>query len=249
MEHLGPIELVLLLLVVATGAGLPRAPARRRVPDPARPRRPGARGLGSAWHRTCRRGRARAGPRLPAVPAADPVRRGLLHADPRLQGERPADRPAGHRARAVHDGRRRGRRLVRSSRSWRAPPAFTLGAIVAPPDAVAATAIFRRLGVPRRVVTILEGESLINDASALIAYRVADRGGGDGRLLARRGGRVVRRRRSRRDRGRGRRRLARHERLAAHGRPDAGDRRLAARAADRLPVRGAARRDRASWRR
>ena len=51
--------------------------------------------------------------------------------------------------------------------------AFALGAIVAPPDAVAATAIFRRLGAPRRVVTILEGESLINDATALIAYRFA----------------------------------------------------------------------------
>jgi Na+/H+ antiporter len=51
--------------------------------------------------------------------------------------------------------------------------AFALGAIVAPPDAVSATAIFRRLGVPRRVVTILEGESLVNDASALIAYRAA----------------------------------------------------------------------------
>ncbi len=51
--------------------------------------------------------------------------------------------------------------------------AFTLGAIVAPPDAVAATAVLRRLGVPPRVVTILEGESLINDASALIAYRLA----------------------------------------------------------------------------
>ncbi len=51
--------------------------------------------------------------------------------------------------------------------------AFTLGAIVAPPDAVAATAIFQRLGVPRRVVTILEGESLVNDATALVAYRFA----------------------------------------------------------------------------
>jgi CPA1 family monovalent cation:H+ antiporter len=51
--------------------------------------------------------------------------------------------------------------------------AFTLGAIVAPPDAVSATAIFRRLGVPRRIVTILEGESLINDASSLIAYRTS----------------------------------------------------------------------------
>ena len=52
-------------------------------------------------------------------------------------------------------------------------PAFALGAIVAPPDAVAATSVLRRLGVPRRVLTILEGESLVNDASALIAYRVA----------------------------------------------------------------------------
>ncbi|MDF2734648.1 MAG: Na+/H+ antiporter [Chloroflexota bacterium] len=51
--------------------------------------------------------------------------------------------------------------------------AVALGAIVAPPDAVAATAIFRRLGVPRRIVTILEGESLLNDASALIVYRLA----------------------------------------------------------------------------
>jgi Na+/H+ antiporter len=51
--------------------------------------------------------------------------------------------------------------------------ALALGAIVAPPDAVAATAIFRRLGVPRRIVTILVGESLLNDASALIAYRAA----------------------------------------------------------------------------
>jgi CPA1 family monovalent cation:H+ antiporter len=53
------------------------------------------------------------------------------------------------------------------------PVALTLGAIVAPPDAVAATAVLRRLGVPGRVVTILEGESLVNDAAALIAYRTA----------------------------------------------------------------------------
>ena len=51
--------------------------------------------------------------------------------------------------------------------------AFALGAIVAPPDAVAATSIFQRLGVPRRAVTILEGESLVNDATALVAYRFA----------------------------------------------------------------------------
>jgi monovalent cation/hydrogen antiporter len=51
--------------------------------------------------------------------------------------------------------------------------AFALGAIVSPPDAVAATAIFQRMGVPRRIVTILEGESLVNDATALVIYRFA----------------------------------------------------------------------------
>ncbi|HEV8165610.1 MAG TPA: Na+/H+ antiporter, partial [Actinomycetota bacterium] len=51
--------------------------------------------------------------------------------------------------------------------------ALALGAIVAPPDAVSATAIARRIGLPRRVVTILEGESLLNDATALVLVRVA----------------------------------------------------------------------------
>lgn len=51
--------------------------------------------------------------------------------------------------------------------------AFALGAIVSPPDAVAATAVARRIGLPRRVVTILEGESLLNDATALVALRTA----------------------------------------------------------------------------
>jgi CPA1 family monovalent cation:H+ antiporter len=55
--------------------------------------------------------------------------------------------------------------------SW--PAAFALGAIVGPTDPVAATAIARRLGVPRRIVSILEGESLVNDATALVAYRIA----------------------------------------------------------------------------
>ena len=49
--------------------------------------------------------------------------------------------------------------------------ALVLGAIVSPPDAVAATAISERLRVPRRIVTILEGESLVNDATALVLYR------------------------------------------------------------------------------
>ena len=51
--------------------------------------------------------------------------------------------------------------------------AFVLGAIISPPDAVAATAATKGLGVPRRVTTILEGESLVNDATGLIAYKYA----------------------------------------------------------------------------
>ena len=51
--------------------------------------------------------------------------------------------------------------------------AFVLGAVVSPTDPLAATAIMRRLGVPRRVVAIVEGESLVNDGTALVAYRFA----------------------------------------------------------------------------
>lgn len=52
-------------------------------------------------------------------------------------------------------------------------PSYVLGAIVAPSDAVAALAIAHRLRVPRRIVTILEGESLVNDTAAFVAYRFA----------------------------------------------------------------------------
>ncbi|WP_426997073.1 Na+/H+ antiporter [Pseudarthrobacter sp. N5] len=51
--------------------------------------------------------------------------------------------------------------------------AIALGAVVAPPDAVAATAIARKVGLPRRIVSILEGESLVNDATALVCLRAA----------------------------------------------------------------------------
>ena len=51
--------------------------------------------------------------------------------------------------------------------------AFVLGAIVSPTDAIAATSVTQRLGVPRRIVTVLEGESLVNDATGIVAYRIA----------------------------------------------------------------------------
>ncbi len=53
------------------------------------------------------------------------------------------------------------------------PLAFVLGAVISPPDAVAASGIIKGLGLNKKTVTILEGESLVNDASALIAYRYA----------------------------------------------------------------------------
>ncbi|MES2340000.1 MAG: sodium:proton antiporter [Pseudomonadota bacterium] len=55
--------------------------------------------------------------------------------------------------------------------SW--PAAIALGAIVAPPDAVAAASVLKRFKLPKRIVAVLEGESLINDASALVLYRFA----------------------------------------------------------------------------
>lgn len=51
--------------------------------------------------------------------------------------------------------------------------AFALGAVVAPPDAVAATTVARRVGMPRRIVSVLESESLVNDATALVALNTA----------------------------------------------------------------------------
>ena len=62
-------------------------------------------------------------------------------------------------------------RAIIPSMPWAA--AIALGAIVAPPDAVAATAVLRPLRPPHRLLTILEGESLLNDASALLIYRLA----------------------------------------------------------------------------
>jgi CPA1 family monovalent cation:H+ antiporter len=62
-------------------------------------------------------------------------------------------------------------RLIEPTMPWAA--AIALGAIVAPPDAVSATAVLRPLRPPQRILTILEGESLLNDASALLIYRLS----------------------------------------------------------------------------
>ena len=86
-----------------------------------------------------------------------------------------ADPAARGRAGAVHRVRRRLRACTLLLPAVPFAVCFALGAVVAPPDAVSATAIARRIGLPRRMVTILEGESLINDATALVLLRVAGR--------------------------------------------------------------------------
>ena len=68
--------------------------------------------------------------------------------------------------------------------------ALVLGAVVAPPDAVAAVAVGRRLGLPRRVMTLLTGESLINDATSLTLYKVAIAGVATGAAVPSTGVRV-----------------------------------------------------------
>ena len=110
---------------------------------------------------------------------------GYVDADPRLQGQRCARSRCWRSASCCSPRWSSGWSPWPSCRACCRAAAFALGAIVAPPDAVAATAIFRRLGVPRRVVTILEGESLVNDATAIIALPVRGRGRDDRVVLGR----------------------------------------------------------------
>ena len=77
---------------------------------------------------------------------------------------------------------------------------FLLGAIVAPPDVVAPLAIARKLGMPRRILVVLEGEGLANDATALILYRFAVAAISTGAVLAAEGDRHLRGHRRRRGR-------------------------------------------------
>ena len=62
-------------------------------------------------------------------------------------------------------------KLLLPDMPWAA--AFTLGAIISPTDTAVSTAVVGRLRIPRRIVTVLEGESLVNDASGLVLYQVA----------------------------------------------------------------------------
>ena len=119
---------------------------------------------------------------------------------------------------------------------------FVLGAIVAPPDVVAPLAIARRLGLPRRLLVVLEGEGLANDATALILYRFAVAAVTTGMfsLAARR--RHVRADRGRRDRLRHRGRLAEPAPAALGARSARRDHAVADDALPRLLGAGASRR-------
>ena len=167
----------------ATSLAIARPPDRDPVPDPARPRRPGARVRARPAA-----GRARAGPRVPPLPAADPVRGRLLHLDPRLQGE-PARRSGCSGGRLVlRDDRRRRRRRPRPDPGPRLGGRRSRSARSSPrPMPSPRPRSSSASGVPRRIVTILEGESLVNDATALVAYRFAVAGGDGRNVLARRG--------------------------------------------------------------
>ena len=120
--------------------------------------------------------------------------------------------------------------------------AFTLGAIVSPTDALAATEIAGRLGAPRRVVSLIEGESLVNDGTALVLYRAAVGAaiGGTFSLLEHVG--ADRRRRDRRDRHRAGGRLGRPAGAAAARRPADRGRHRRPERLPRLPAGGRDRR-------
>ena len=120
--------------------------------------------------------------------------------------------------------------------------AFVLGAVVSPTDPIAATAIGRRLGVPRRLIDIVEGESLVNDGTALVLLRTAIVAAVAGDVLGLGRGRAARAQHRRRDRRRARGRLRDPPRPARARQPAArGDDRLPHRL-PRLPARDGARR-------
>ena len=231
------VEFVLVSLLVSVARPRRgRARGEHPVPDRARDRRAGAR-----LHPRAAGHRARAGARPRHLPAAAALLGGLLR-----QPARPAARSCG-RSRCRRSGSCCSR-CARSpwwSRRWcrtcRGRAAFTLGAIVAPTDPVAATTIMRRMAVPRRIVSVVEGESLINDGTALVAYRTADRGGRR-HVLGLGGGPGLRRQRRRRRRDRPGRRLGDRADPAADRRHPGRDHDLAAERLRRLRAGRGARR-------
>ena len=117
---------------------------------------------------------------------------------------------------------------------WQWGVAFVLGAIVAPPDVVAPLAIARRLGLPRRLLVVLEGEGLANDATALILYRFAVLAISTGAFSLTKAGGTFAPDRARRDLLRHRRRLAQPAAAAMGAQPARRDHAVADDALSRL---------------
>ena len=171
------VELAVVLLAAAAAAACPRRPAQSPAPGP-----PGARRAGPRRH-----------PRAPAhrVRAGDAL---LLFVPPLLYLTAFTTSLRDFRAQ-LGPIARYGTIVVLATMAavaavahallpeitW--PAAFVLGAIVSPPDPVAAVAVMRKLGAPRRIMTVLEGEGLVNGATALVAYRIAVAAVGHGTSL------------------------------------------------------------------
>ena len=160
-------ELVIALLLV--GAGLSAVARRAKAPYPALLALAGA-ALALLPRRAERHARSRARPHPPG--GARPAGRGLRFLAPRSQANWRAVTGLALAAVGLTVA------AVAVVARWLVPEipwaaAIALGAIVAPPDAAAATAVLKQLRPPHRILVILQGESLFNDASALLIYRVA----------------------------------------------------------------------------
>ena len=198
IRRVGDLQIVIAALFISA-AGRTRSPTGSAVPDPI-PLVIG--GLAGPYPRVSRTSSS-----TPSWSCSSSCRRCSTprpssRTSGRLRYGRARDLPAGDRAGPRHDGRRGRHRPRAIGLPW--AMAFALGAIVSPTDPAAATAIMRRVGAPRRLVNILEGESLFNDATALVAYKVAVAAAVGASSAGGRGAGVLPRRRGHRDRSPGR---------------------------------------------
>src|SRR5262249_30916672 len=139
---------------------------QHRSLDPSRHRR----------HRACAHSRPAADRARPGIstvrdPAAADLLGGRSHELARVSFQSAADHAAGGRLCRFHHLCRGG--IAHWLLDIPLAVGFVLGAIVSPPDVVSPLAIVRRLGIPRRLIVVLEGEGLANDATALVLYRFA----------------------------------------------------------------------------
>ena len=161
------IQIIVVLLGVLAAVAVAGAAPRHRTVDP-----PGHRRHRSGAHPGPPHDPARAGIRAPGSPAADHLLGRRFDELARIPLQPQADRAVGLRL-PWCSRPARWRRAVHWLLGWPWAVSFLLGAIVAPPDVVAPLALARPLNVPRRLLVVLEGEGLANDATALILYRFA----------------------------------------------------------------------------